>query len=107
MIAHVFGKAVEKFGSSIIVDVGGIGYEVQVATGDYEKISIDQDVKLYTHHHIREQSQELFGFSSLMAKKLFELLIISGFITTSFLSVTIEVNLNFSRTFPSIENLPL
>lgn len=75
MIAHVFGKAVEKFGSSIIVDVGGIGYEVQVATGDYEKISINQDVKLYTHHHIREQSQELFGFSSLMAKKLFELLI--------------------------------
>ena len=75
MIAHVFGKVVEKFGSSIIVDVGGVGYEVQVSLGDYDAINLDSEIKLYTHHHIREQSQELFGFSSLMAKKLFELLI--------------------------------
>ncbi|RYF28895.1 MAG: Holliday junction branch migration protein RuvA [Chloroflexi bacterium] len=36
---------------------------------------MNDSVKFYTHHHIREQSQELFGFSSLAAKKLFELLI--------------------------------
>ena len=34
-----------------------------------------EPIKFYTYHHIREQSQELFGFSSLSAKKLFELLI--------------------------------
>lgn len=75
MIAHVFGVALEKFNSSIIVDVNGVGYEVQVATSDFDNTLLDSSVKFYTYHHVREQSEELFGFSSLMAKKLFELLI--------------------------------
>ena len=75
MIAHVFGVVVEKFGSSIIVDVNGVGYEVNIATGDFDTTMLDSKIKFYTYHHIREQSQELFGFSSLIAKKLFELLI--------------------------------
>jgi len=75
MIAHVFGTVVEKFGSSVIVDVHGIGYEIQLAAGDFDEASLNSDVKFYTYHHIREQSQELFGFSSLIAKKLFEMLI--------------------------------
>lgn len=75
MIAHVSGIVAEKFGSSIIVDVNGVGYEVVVALGDYEHALLNEPVKFYTHHHIREQSQELFGFTSLAAKKLFELLI--------------------------------
>ena len=75
MISHVFGVVVEKFGSSVIVDVGGVGYEVNVAAGDFDDTLLDSKIKFYTYHHIREQSQELFGFSSLIAKKLFELLI--------------------------------
>ena len=75
MIAHVSGIVAEKFGSSIIVDVHGVGYEVNVALGDYESALLNEEVKFYTYHHIREQSQELFGFSTLAAKKLFELLI--------------------------------
>lgn len=75
MIAHVFGIVAEKFAGALIVDVAGIGYEVSVAAGDYDAALLGQDIKLYTHHHIREQSQELFGFSSLAAKKLFEMLI--------------------------------
>ncbi|MEI6851028.1 MAG: Holliday junction branch migration protein RuvA [Candidatus Saccharibacteria bacterium] len=75
MIAHVSGVVVEKFGSSVIVDVHGIGYEVQLAAGDFDSTVIETSAKFYTYHHIREQSQELFGFSSLIAKKLFELLI--------------------------------
>jgi Holliday junction DNA helicase RuvA len=75
MIAHVSGVVAEKFNGAIIVDVHGVGYEVAVALGDYEKALLSEPIKLYTHHHIREQSQELFGFSSLAAKKLFEMLI--------------------------------
>lgn len=75
MIAHVFGKAVEKINSSVIVDVHGIGYEVQVPTVDLDSTELGSDVKFYTYHYVREQSEELFGFSSLMSKKLFELLI--------------------------------
>lgn len=75
MIAHVTGVVAEKFSNSIIVDVHDIGYEVQVAAGDFETALLGERVKFYTYHHIREQSQDLFGFSSLAAKKLFELLI--------------------------------
>ena len=75
MIAHVIGTVAEKFNGSLIVDVNGVGYEVAVALGEFESASLDESIKLYTYHHIREQSQELFGFSTLAAKKLFELLI--------------------------------
>lgn len=75
MIAHVSGIVAEKFGNSVIVDVHDIGYEVQVALGDFEHALMGEPVKFYTYHHIREQSQDLYGFSSLTAKKLFELLI--------------------------------
>jgi len=75
MIAHVSGVVAEKFANSVIVDVHDIGYEVQVPTGDFDRALLGEPVKFYTYHHIREQSQELFGFSSLAAKKLFEMLI--------------------------------
>lgn len=75
MIAHVRGIVAEKFAGSIIVDVAGIGYEVAVPVVDYEQLTLHDETKLYTYHHVREQSEELFGFSTLAAKKLFELLI--------------------------------
>jgi Holliday junction DNA helicase RuvA len=75
MIAHVSGLVAEKFNASVIVDVHGVGYEVAVAMGDFERALLNEPVKFYTYHHIREQSQELFGFTSLAAKKLFEMLI--------------------------------
>ena len=76
MIAHVAGIVAEKFNSSVIVDVNGVGYEVNVALGDFGDALLNEPVKLYTYHHIREQSQELFGFSTLAAKKLFELILL-------------------------------
>ncbi|MFZ2494911.1 MAG: Holliday junction branch migration protein RuvA [Candidatus Saccharimonadales bacterium] len=75
MIAHVAGRVVEKFNGAVIVDVQGVGYEVNVPLGDFDIATLDQETKFYTYHHVREQSQELFGFSTLTAKKLFELLI--------------------------------
>jgi holliday junction DNA helicase RuvA len=75
MIAHVRGTVEEKFNGQLIVDVMGVGYEVSVPLGDYEMARLHEEVKFYTYHHVREQAEELFGFSSLAAKKLFELLI--------------------------------
>ncbi len=75
MIAHVRGQVAEKFANSAIIDVQGVGYEVTLTSIDFENINLNDDIKLYTYHHVREQSEELFGFSSLAAKKLFELLI--------------------------------
>lgn len=75
MIAHVDGKIAEKFAGSVIVDVSGVGYEIKVPTPEYDGAILGENVKFYTYHHITDRSQELFGFSSLASKKIFELLI--------------------------------
>lgn len=76
MIAHVKGIVEEKFGvSGLIVDVNGVGYEVMVPVLDFEAVNLGEEKKFYTYHQVRENAEELYGFSSLMAKKLFELLI--------------------------------
>lgn len=75
MIAHLIGTVTEKFETSIILDVNGVGYELSIPTPDAEKINLENQVKFYTYHSIRENSEDLFGFSSLAAKKLFQMLI--------------------------------
>jgi Holliday junction DNA helicase RuvA len=79
MIAHVSGEVVEKFDGTLIIDVGGLGYEVLVSSGDFDTAKLHDEIKLYTHDHLRENAHDLFGFTSLAAKKLFEMLIsVSG-----------------------------
>lgn len=75
MIAHIRGTIAEKFAGSVVVDVSGIGYEVAVPQDDFDQAELRSEVTFHTYHHVREQSEELFGFSTLAAKKLFELLI--------------------------------
>lgn len=76
MIASLKGTITEKFAdNSIVLEVAGVGYAVTVPQGDYENLTLDNQLKLYTYHHLREQSEDLYGFSTLEAKKLFELLL--------------------------------
>ena len=75
MISHIKGIIDEKFGNSVVVDVNGVGYEVMVPTLDFEDARLGEEKKFFTYHAVREQSEELYGFSSLTAKRLFELLI--------------------------------
>lgn len=75
MIAHLAGTITEKFQNSVIIDVHGVGYELAISAPDFENTHLDDQVKFYTYHAIRENSEELYGFSSLAAKKLFEMLI--------------------------------
>lgn len=75
MIAHIRGTIAEKFGNSLIVDVNGVGYEMAVSALDFDASKLNEEKKFYTYHAVRENAEELYGFSSLMAKKIFELLI--------------------------------
>lgn len=76
MISHIKGVVEEKFGSNgLIVDVNGVGYEMMVPVLDFENVNLGEEKKYYTYHQVRENAEELYGFSSLTAKKLFELLI--------------------------------
>ena len=75
MIAHINGEVSEKFLNSIIVDVNGVGYELGLTQIDAESTKVGERKKFYTFHAIRENAEDLYGFSTLVAKKLFELLI--------------------------------
>lgn len=75
MIAYVKGQIIEKTLNSVVVDVMGVGYEIFTTTSDAELATIDSEQKFYTYHSVKENSEELYGFSTLAAKRLFELLI--------------------------------
>lgn len=76
MIAHIKGLVEEKFGGNgLIVDVSGVGYEIMVSALDFESVNLGEECKFFTYHVVRENAEELYGFSSLVAKKLFEMLI--------------------------------
>lgn len=75
MIAHLTGKIIDKNLNTLIIDVSGVGYEVAVSTSDSSRLILGETASLKIYHHIREQSQELFGFLELGSKELFKLLI--------------------------------
>lgn len=75
MIAHLVGTIEEKFGNALIVDVHGVGYEVLVPKPDFEGVKLGEERKFFVFHQVRENIEELYGFLSLSAKKIFELLI--------------------------------
>ena len=75
MIAHLTGKIIDKNLNTLIIDVAGVGYEVVVPTSDASRLILGETASLKIYHHIREQSQELFGFLELGSKELFKLLI--------------------------------
>ena len=76
MISHLKGVVEEKFGSNgLILDVNGVGYEIMVPTPDFESVNLGENRQFFTFHQVRENAEELYGFLSLAAKKIFELLI--------------------------------
>ena len=80
MIAQIRGVLIHKDPGSVIVDAGGIGYQLFVSlTTFYELPDVRQTVILHTHTHVREDLLQLFGFSTLLEKDLFQILIgVSG-----------------------------
>ncbi len=80
MIAIIKGKVLSKTPTSIIVETGGIGFEVLVSGRTSEKIpGKGQDVELNIHTHVREDDLRLIGFFSTGEKEIFlKLLAVSG-----------------------------
>ena len=69
MIAHLDGQVTEKLPTSIIIDVHGVGYEVIISAPDAETVNLGDRKKFYTYHAVRDNGEDLYGFSSLAAKK--------------------------------------
>lgn len=75
MIATLNGRVSEKLEELVVLEVGGVGYGLLVCAQDYGKLVVGKDAKLYIYENIREQSYDLFGFTELSTKKLFEQLL--------------------------------
>ncbi len=80
MIAHLSGTLLAKHATSVIVDVGGVGYEVTIpVTTFYDLGEAGEAVRLQIYTHVREEALQLFGFRTLRERELFTLLIsVSG-----------------------------
>jgi len=76
MIAQVRGHLVQKSPGSVIVEVHGVGYQLFVSLNTfYDLPGSEQIVKLHTHTHVRDDLLQLYGFSTLLEKELFQILI--------------------------------
>jgi Holliday junction DNA helicase RuvA len=80
MIAQVRGLVIQKEPGAVIVEAGGIGYQLFISlTTFYQLPDLKETVTLHTHTHVREDLLQLFGFSTLLEKELFQILIgVSG-----------------------------
>ena len=80
MFAYLKGNLAFKNNENAVVDVGGVGYSLQIPFSTYKLLpDIDNEVKLYTSMAVREDNISLFGFFSNEEKKIFEQLIsVSG-----------------------------
>ena len=80
MIAHLSGTLLDKQLQRLVVDVGGVGYDVQVPLSTFYAVGdVGSSVALRIHTHVREDTLQLFGFATPLEQSLFERLIaISG-----------------------------
>jgi Holliday junction DNA helicase RuvA len=79
MIAYIQGTIRDKALNYVIVENGGLGYQVFIAEGLLTELRKGQNAELYIHHHVREEVSDLYGFRSLEELEFFGALIsVSG-----------------------------
>ena len=93
MIAFVSGILEMKLNGYIVIDVGGVGYKVFMSESAIDSLgNIGDKVKVYTHHHVREDDISLYGFLTMEELNMFELLIsVSGVGAKSALSILASI----------------
>ena len=75
MIAFVRGTAVDMTENSVIVEAGGIGYEIYMTGTDLSQIHMGEEAKIHTYFNVREDTMQLYGFRSKDDLQMFKLLL--------------------------------
>ena len=80
MIAHIRGQILSKAPNAVVIDCGGVGYELAISVATFTELrDVGAEARLHVHTHVREDALQLFGFHEAAEKRLFEkLLTISG-----------------------------
>jgi len=104
MIAYLRGTLLEKHPNSAIVEVGGVGYEVNIPVSTFSALpEAGGTVELRIHTHVREDTLSLYGFVSADEKTLFEKLIAVSGIGPK-LAITVLSGLNAADLVTAIRN---
>ena len=79
MITQLTGRLVEKSPTEVVIDCNGIGYMVNISLHTFSQLSNDENIKLFTHLQVKEDSHTLFGFCTIIERAIFKQLIsVSG-----------------------------
>lgn len=79
MITHISGKLIEKNPTHAIIECNGVGYFLNISLNTFSKIPDKENLLLYTHFNVREDSHTLFGFFDKLEREIFRLLVsVSG-----------------------------
>ena len=81
MYEYIKGRLASLEPTQAVIDCGGVGYLLEISLNTYEALrrAEGDSVKLYAHHVVREDAQQLFGFSDMAEREMFRLLVsISG-----------------------------
>ncbi len=79
MITHIQGKLTEKNPTHVVIDCNGVGYMLNISLHTFSQIPDAENLRLFTHLQVKEDSHTLYGFSSLAEREIFRLLIsVSG-----------------------------
>ena len=79
MIAYIDGKLTHKDPTFVIIEVGGVGYQIKISLNTYAGLTEGERCKLFTFLHIKEDAHTLYGFSEMAEKTVFlHLISISG-----------------------------
>ncbi|WP_419213776.1 Holliday junction branch migration protein RuvA [Maribacter sp. X9] len=79
MIHHLKGKLVEKNPTHVIVECNGVGYFVNISLNTFSKLPEQENISLFTHLQIKEDSHTLYGFVEKSEREIFRLLLsVSG-----------------------------
>jgi len=75
MIGHLNGKLVEKNPTELIVECGGVGYEVKISLNTFSALGSDEAIKIFTKLVVREDAHILYGFASKEEREMLEKLL--------------------------------
>ena len=94
MFAYIKGSLEQKSNNYVVIDVGGIGYKIFMATKAIEALGeIGEVVKVHTHYYVREDNISLYGFNTNEELRMFELLLqVSGIGAKSAITMLSEIS---------------
>jgi len=79
MIAYLRGRIINKSLNFAVLEVSGIGYQIFAGENFLNELKIGEEAELYTHHQVREEASDLYGFKTMEDLELFTLLLsVSG-----------------------------